>query len=408
MLQCDVTPRDSLLFRDNRPGGPGLPLMFCFPLPSVWYGAVRTHWLSSHGVSTADYAYPDKDNVDKKVAVAVRILGEAQPDPDNGELSVIGPFLSQSSTVFLPLPSVIQKREGESNWYCALPESPNSRSDFLWDLPGDVVPLRSPHGQEHTSGIGGWLSLKGWDALLSQPLEPVFKPEVRKSLQDEHREDPAFFELESRFGHSRNDALRIVGGLRDSDQEEAGSLYAAQHIRFRRDAHLSAYVSGLDSAPPEESLSDGFLWLGGEKRRADLRTQRVETPLRNIEQKILDTFDDRTGRVFATLITPGVFNCDPYNPVPMPKMSSARDSIRTVSPIAAFVGEPVVFSGWNMKENKSKSLKAAVPAGSTYFFEDIRRETFAHWLRDLSFQQSIGSELKKAGFGIAVFGTWRI
>jgi CRISPR-associated protein Cmr3 len=37
--------------------------------------------------------------------------------------------------------------------------------------------------------------------------------------------------------------------------------------------------------------------------------------------------------------------------------------------ISAFVGKPEAIGGWNIKEKKSKPMKKAIPAGSTYYFQ---------------------------------------
>lgn len=74
--------------------------------------------------------------------------------------------------------------------------------------------------------------------------------------------------------------------------------------------------------------------------------------------------------------------------------------------MGAAVGRRVPVSGWNLRENKPKPVRWAVPAGSVYFLEVPhafnRQKLLEAWLKPLSDDQ----EDQRDGFGCALWGVW--
>lgn len=74
--------------------------------------------------------------------------------------------------------------------------------------------------------------------------------------------------------------------------------------------------------------------------------------------------------------------------------------------VGAAVGRRVPVSGWNLRENKPKPVRWAVPAGSVYFLEVPhafdRQKLLDAWLKPLSDDQ----DDQRDGFGCALWGVW--
>lgn len=74
--------------------------------------------------------------------------------------------------------------------------------------------------------------------------------------------------------------------------------------------------------------------------------------------------------------------------------------------VGASVGRRLPVSGWNMRENKAKSVRWAVPAGSVYFLEVPqtfdRQNLTGAWLKPLSDDEND----QRDGFGCALWGVW--
>ncbi len=85
-------------------------------------------------------------------------------------------------------------------------------------------------------------------------------------------------------------------------------------------------------------------------------------------------------------------------------------TVEGLAPVAAALGKPLYASGWDVRKNRPRPLRALVPAGSVYFFEwpagappgpargELVRRLWLHPLRE---------EGKAAGFGRCLPGIWR-
>lgn len=70
--------------------------------------------------------------------------------------------------------------------------------------------------------------------------------------------------------------------------------------------------------------------------------------------------------------------------------------------IAARIGKPVVFSGWNLSEGGPKANQTAVPAGSSYVFECASVDEARVLARQLNYPLRHSDEHGEKGFGIGV------
>lgn len=74
------------------------------------------------------------------------------------------------------------------------------------------------------------------------------------------------------------------------------------------------------------------------------------------------------------------------------------------------LGRPLVVSGWDLKANRPKPSRRAVPMGSVYFLrfpEGWDGDRIARWLEEVWFQNLSDEEQdRKDGFGLAAVGLW--
>jgi CRISPR-associated protein Cmr3 len=195
----------------------------------------------------------------------------------------------------------------------------------------------------------------------------------------------------------------------------SGFLYSTISLRFpdgisRRPGAGPSEVAILVRVEPvggENVPTSGFVPLGGERRLALVEPGAGlwPAPDRDVCRGLAEK-----RRLSLYLSTPAIFErgwlpgwLDNSLEGTPPGVAALR--LRLVS---AVVGRRVGVSGWDIATRSPKPARAAVPAGSVYFFEVVMPEALTEetvcslWLRPMSDVE----QDRRDGFGLAVPGTW--
>ncbi len=209
------------------------------------------------------------------------------------------------------------------------------------------------------------------------------------------------------------DVERNIGIEINADRQtaEKGQLYQAEYLRLRQDVAL-AFQAECDIKPRGGSeavdvfarpdLPDTLL-IGGQQGVARLRTQDAGFRLPHAEIA--------TSRLRWTLITPAVFNagwmpgwCRDSRKLPAPQLTPLGTVMLPGAEarlIAARVGKPLAFSGWDLQDGGPKPNQLAVPAGSSYVFDCGAVES-ARALAGLLHGSPRSDKYGEKGFGIGL------
>jgi CRISPR-associated protein Cmr3 len=153
---------------------------------------------------------------------------------------------------------------------------------------------------------------------------------------------------------------------------ETGMIYATAHLFLRPGVSFYAEVEGVAKLPP---LPTVLPW-GGEGRRVLVSTS----------QPVIWPDPPPAGRRTVLLTSPGLF--DP----------GWRPS--GLTPRAAAVPAPVVFSGWDMARGGPKPTRFAAPAGSVYYVDEAVAP------RPVDGSLCDDADLARQGFGSYLEGAW--
>jgi CRISPR type III-B/RAMP module-associated protein Cmr3 len=378
MHQVTFHPHDTLFFRDNRPGSAGEPMTARFPMPSVFFGALRSHYLRTGGINMGEYGQRLHPKVEE-------VIGEPVPEPREGSLRMLGPFLSRGSELYLPAPALLLSFpfDPRSRLRAAVP-SPAS-DEVAWDIKDRYLrPLAVPLG-ERGQLVRGWLSLGHWQQLLER-LAPDISLKPGDLVEAE-----SLFEVEPRMGHRRNPRT-----LRPED----GQLFRADHFRFHeshgQSTGFTILVGGIKQE--EDERWQGAALLGGERRQATATLHQWQSPFGTelCDRAVANL--GKQGWAFLTLVSPACFKAGWH-----PRLEELADARL----VGAAVPAPEPVAGWDLVKQRHKPLRLITPAGATYFYEGVGESAFRSLWDRYQLNQSISDHGRRAGFGAAVVGVWR-
>jgi CRISPR-associated protein Cmr3 len=315
-----IEPLDTFFFRDGKPFTMGAETWTDTvfpPSPNVFYGALRTCWLSNQiGVFS-------KDNID---------LSE--------KLKIKGIFIQIDDNLYLPVPrDFVEKKEKKKK----------EAEHLLTDKIESVI------SNKPTSVM----SVERKDVRVEEIANnALFDINVIKQYLKKQNTDYYYYlnasdylVKESKLGISRNFDTRTT---------EEGMLYRVDFNRFKNDENKQiAFVidfEGLDNFP-----NNGIIKLGGEGKlaRFDLITQKdIPAP----------TFQNcENFKIY--LATPAIFQ-NGWLPKWINKTTllSEHDDFK-VKLISASIGKYISIGGFDILRGEPKPMNKAVPAGSVYHFQ---------------------------------------
>jgi len=306
-------PQDVLFFRDAKPfdAGGDNTAMNHYPLPSVFYGALRTALMNNDLEGFKGEKY--------KEFIGTPI--------EHGKFRSIGPFTFKDSKIFFPIPKNVAQIEGDEKKYVML----------------------KPYTKVQPTKIGKITLQKLWH----KSFDPIKAPEINyvdfetltKILKGEidKLEEVKTYHMENRIGIKLD---------KDKNTAKERYIYRESTMRFLDNCGFATFVENDQSKI--DSVKSVF--LGGERHIAFTKVENFDLPSNTLEKKIMIYLV--TPAIFANGLLPKSFDGEniTINGVKCKLISIANS-------------KPITVSTFDIVKNKSRASKLAVPAGSVYFVE---------------------------------------
>lgn len=371
-------PVDVLFFRDSKPfaAGAQFDAESTEPLPSVFYGALRTHLLRRAGVDFARYKDAG-DPADWPVEAQRSTLATLGTPARAGTMRLAGPWFRHPERGMLyPVPADLRGTESArgAERYSAL-----ARLESCRDLPegwdwSPPLPTMRPlwHPGRDLRGLGG--------SLIDEAAMRVY-------LEGGTPDPDSLVDRADICGYERRVGIAVDSNRRTAQE---GMLYAAQYLRLAEGAAFACDIEGLEDFP-----EDGHsVALGGDRRLARVRIEKAAPAVAP---------EIRGGAFAVMLATPALFDrgwrpgwIDDAGEGVVPGVGAR------VRLVAAAVGKPLAFSGWDLARGCPKPIRRAVPAGSVYRFEVLDGD--AGEIARVLHGRSVSDVHAEAGFGVAFVG----
>ena len=206
-------------------------------------------------------------------------------------------------------------------------------------------------------------------------------------------------------------ADRNIGITIDVETGKAADkkIYQAEYLRlcedvtmvfqaeYKDDAHADRFADALDRLVETHTFI-----FGGQQGIASLRKAKTALDIAGVQPKI----DSRYLRV--TLITPALFAhgwlpgwCkDTQGNAPLGTVMFRDYSFAKL--IAARVGKPLAFSGWDHQKNLPRPTALAVPAGSSYVFDCGSVEDARQLAQRFTYPKNLSDLCGEQGFGLGI------
>jgi CRISPR-associated protein Cmr3 len=312
-----------------------------------------------------------------------------------GTLKIRGPWLVTKGQWLLPAPLDLVR---ETSSYKAAALSPDLNSPPSSNLPGKLVPLKPPEEWEGFAGVSGWLS---WEAYQ----EYLIKGQVTLKPEENWWPPEKLWVEELRPG---------IGMEYSRNRVKEGMLYFARHVRLHEGVSLGIEVSGLESLNSPWGELPALASLGGEGRA--VRLEEGPPPPWHCPPDRLREEVTASSRFKLVLTQPAWFRKGWYPDWLDPDSGSCSYNGLTARWVAARIERPVKIGGWDMAAGRPKPLRAFVPAGAVFYFDQAQATEAifsAFWNRCLSQNPTDknGQPIEafdQIGFGPGLVGSWRV
>jgi CRISPR-associated protein Cmr3 len=333
-MRVFIEASDVWLFRDGRPfraGEDHWAHSLFPPTPLTMQGVARSKVLLDSGVSVEAYR--------RQASEAQTLIEQiGWGGNDFGRLSLRGPYIAHRTEKdgakclmrYYPLPAdVVRLESGEAAILAPLGDDVPFTANWPSDAPC-LHPLWCVTREALKGPDGRWLDETAMQDYLAGDLPQRFTI------------DEELFVREPRPGIRRE---------RDTGTTEQGYLYEVGFIRPKPGVGLEVAVGGIPTWQPEK----GVLGIGGEARAGYYELWSERKPTFPVYLK------ERFKIYFAT---PALFE-QGWRPDDWNRFFIGG----TVRLIAAAVGRLQPIGGWDVVRRKPKPIRAAIPAGSVYYFE---------------------------------------
>lgn len=365
MTTLKLTPVDTFFFKGQQmteAGADSTMLGMFPPRPNTIYGALRSAYIHKY-ISFEDY-YAGVDPDVKKWMGTPEQLGDFRID-------YCGLFYDGKALLPLPLDYQVLESNGDKKkaypLSLCLDEAPSSQ-DSGWRL-------KSTRNEKSKGAMSHYVPLGLWKkALLSgEPIEAV--THVSEMLIGEPK----------------------VGIALDYDRRTTKDKYFYQmmKLRFRKEGGLAVYST---SCPDFSEIH--FARVGGENRPWIIRQEQAsfslwtEEELKNIKEQILAS---KVAKII--LLSPAIWEKGSF--------PAAREGSRlelgekaTVEWLAASIGRPSFFGGWDIVKHRPKRRCFMVPEGTVIYVKVGADQ--ADVLIELANGFSLTDRGAEEGFGFAV------
>ncbi|MCL4408237.1 MAG: type III-B CRISPR module-associated protein Cmr3 [Thermotogae bacterium] len=344
-------PQDVLFFRDAKPfdaGSDNEAINAHYPLPSVFYGALRTSLIESMN--------------DFKNGKYKDFIGTTT---EHGKFRSIGPFTFNKNNIFFPMPKNISMIKNDK----------------------DLTLIKLKPFKEHDPyEIISTEKVATLTKLWHRSYETLEEPDVGyidlnslleflngKDVITVEKDKFKTYEIENRIG------IKID---KEKGAAEKRYLYRESTIRFFEGCGFASFVEN-DMGKLDSIKS---IFLGGERHVAFTKIEDVTIPAKTLK-----------GRIMIYLATPAIFK----NGVLPQNFDGENIFINGVKCklISIANGKSVTVSTFDIAKHKPRASKFAVPAGSVYFVEsekEIKSDGFI----------TFTDEMEEYGFGRSLIGGW--
>jgi|GEM_PF-1689836 CRISPR-associated protein Cmr3 len=378
---------DTLFFRDGRPFEVGGEANLMIPpSPSTFYGALRSAIIVSHSGGISAF----KEGKDRLLTEWVGRWKDSEGK--TAKLEIKGPLFAQKKdgnfVRYFPLPRdilVFSERkglDGSAKQFLVPTKLKPAESEVRSNVPLSHLLVNSyaETCEYKPLLISERLFCKYLLGKLDEPLEFEFTHDV---LPSEH-----FYLTDRRVG---------IGLKLNQKNVEKGRLFIQQHMVLRRDHHVqTGFV--VECQVPEWFAPNGILRLGGDGKVAAFGEIEYEKII-NVEE--LQKRIDETGLFKVYLATPALFEMGD-------RSRSFHNGYVEDMPglefelIAAAIGRPEMYGGYDIVANVPKVSFPAVPAGSVFYFR-LKKGTAADVIK--AFHNTCISDFRvKQGFGYSFVG----
>jgi CRISPR-associated protein Cmr3 len=362
-MEIKIQPLDTLFFRDGKPFEKGENTWadgMMLPNPTVLYGALRTAFASANNISFKDIFIEDNEDNERKFL-----------SPKDFSIQRIYYYVNDAEVLPLPLDYVehqksknIKETEKDNKFYEVhqlemndvkkkVINSKDKRNNYY------LLAKNKEQVEEFANGLFDVSQLENY---LSNELKSV---EVHQ-LSD-------YVEPEPKIGISRGNATKV---------SEDGNLFRVDMQRSNK------FQIGVSSKTIYSDFAD-LIKLGGETKIANLSID--EDSFFGIHRKI--EFNNNRFKIYFS------------SPVILINGEPNLEKIGIVANlITSIIGKPLNIGGFNIVENRPKTMYKVIPAGSVFYYE---AENDVSLLNDKQ-GISLSDKLSEQGFGTCYFGTWNI
>lgn len=337
---------DTLFFRDGKPFEMGDDTwangMFP-PLPSVFYGALRTAYASQYNISVND--------IDAKTKC----------------LKIKGIYLDTGSSLVYPMPLDYVELKDKENYVKHLQLL--KVDAFVSAKSFDFVPYIQEEVEQNTEAV---FSTK----QLNDYLQGNTSEQKIQNYTD-------FVTTENKVGIGRENETNIA---KDS------KLYRVALRRLENNkAQKLSFIIDYEFTGLESQEITGSFKLGAEGKIVKFKPYNTTI----VKQPTIK--ESKYFKVY--LSSPAIFTKNEKE-AHLPDFEK-HFADYDVKLLTAIIGKPFRIGGFDMVKREPKKMKTAVPAGSVYYFEIQNQDkTLANLVKDLETVYSISDEKQDEGFGL--------
>ncbi|GAB4375319.1 MAG: type III-B CRISPR module-associated protein Cmr3 [Calditrichia bacterium] len=351
---------DTLFFRDGRPfevgGEANLQIP---PSPSTFYGALRSAILAAE----PDVFSAFMSGKDQTLKEWIGEYGDSEGT--TAKLSLKGPLFAKRSgeqiVRFFPLPKDVLIFTSEKDCEKDKEEENRRSSQFLVPTKLKQIPENLETNMKLThllvnpySQTAEYENVLISETLLQQYLSGDLKQPHKFTFGEE------VFQLDEVYTSDFREGIALKKGQKNV---ETGRLFTMQHMVLTSDNEKQmGFV--FECELPDSFSTDSILRLGGDGKVAYLQSVNVKPfPIEPIKEHIEHT---RLFKVY--LATPALFEMGPLSRAMYNGYFEEFPGLK-FELIAAAIGRPEMYGGYDIVANVPKVSFPAVPAGSVYYFK---------------------------------------
>lgn len=364
---------DTLFFRDAKPfemGDENWANGIFPPLPSAFYGAIRTAYFSQNPQKLQDWN-------DGKIE-----------DPTKN-LKIKGIYLYKD-TILMPIFSEFVSEDEEKNFFERNSLLPNE------EVFSSAKTAINPYSKE-VEGVQGFLSIDMFSALNDFINDVQSKPKPFVKAERILTKEP-------KIGIARQNSTKTT---------EEGKLYRVNLNRLEIAGDTNKKLSFLVDVNIEilgEQFKLNFLKLGGENKLAECKLADTSISISFPKPTLVKHFK-------IALLSPAIFtkteegrkeggwlpDCFVYDETQKAYIGTWQ-GVR-LKLLRAFVGSSVPVGGFDVKEKQPKMMYRAVSAGSVYHFEILdNTDNNSIYEKFGNPENPLSDILSEQGFGLSIVG----